>query len=85
MKNINDCIAENKEFLPSLKKSVSEAIAAGEADDADIFIFIDSSCNLDKIVTGYCLKYWGKSENFVESFGYKLNHILELEDHEPQI
>jgi hypothetical protein len=80
MKTIEDCIKTNKEFLPTLKKLVSEAIEGGEDLNCKVLIFVNDKSNITKIVSGTGIALWGSIEGLINSYGYSLHDLIKLSD-----
>lgn len=79
MKTIEQCIEENKEFLPSLKKLVEEAISKGEDDIQTVFVFIKpNETVVEKIITGNNIAVFGDPERMIITYGFGIRELLEV-------
>lgn len=79
MKTLQNCIQENKEFLPSLKKLVEEALEKGEADTQTTFVFLKlNETVVETIITGNNIALFGEHQTMIITYGYNLRELLRI-------
>lgn len=80
MKTIEEYVAKNKEFLPSLKRFANEAIRDIKNPSLNALIFVDDTYNVVTFIVGSNTGVWGLAPGFLGGLDLTLNDIISFPD-----